>query len=386
MQITLLSIDHSLGTRIEQAFAGRAEFQILQQLDTENLSGPGVIVLDQSAVPLERSIATAVTDTVARAGGRPVVLATNDADPRDVLIAIRAGAADVLPRESRAEEISTIIGRLLSHSMVGQARTGRLTLVIGNDAEASAMLATDIALSHASEAKTVVLLDCTLPTSACEAYLDLTVSYGIASAVADMGRLDASLLSNTAAIHEQTGLMLLTLDGGTGGEPAGLAANDVSALVAMLHACCDEVVFCAGNLRNAALLRELASLADKVEFVATQSIRELDAMRRLIDNMSLDVFLMKRCRLLLWDHQPAVLLDGKRMVDILGLGSVLGVPIDRPSSQNALNFGRPLALENDAGAYMQAIHRISGTSVKPRSSHFHRMRELLTKGLWKRRA
>src|SRR3546814_6687701 len=107
---------------------------------------------------------------------------------------------------------------------------GRLTLLLGADRDACAMLATDMAVATAARGSTL-LIDCTLPTSAAASYLDLVVDYGLASAIGDMDRLDASLLASTVARHEPSDVMLLTFDGGTGAAPAGLTPVDLAALI-----------------------------------------------------------------------------------------------------------------------------------------------------------
>jgi pilus assembly protein CpaE len=137
------------------------------------------------------------------------------------------------------------------------------------------------------------------------------------------------------------------------------------------------VVFCAGNMRNAALLRELASLADNIEIIAAQSIIELDATRRLLDQIAIEKPALRKARLLLWDHQPSVLLDGRRMADILEIDTVLGVPTDRARVRNAVNLGRPLACESQGGSYMNAIHRITNVTKKESKGPFMRMRQAL---------
>lgn len=361
--ILLLSIDRLLAERIEQAFEQRAKFRFVQQLVREDLPGAGVIVLDRAAIPQHRSLASAVADTVAQAEGLPVVLACDAEDANEVLVAIRAGAADVLPRNASSEEIALVLGRRLNAAIVGRAHRGALTLLLGASAEATAMLATDIALSYALDGRSTVLVDCTTPKSGCETYLDVKVGYGIASAVADMARLDASLLGNSAAQHDDSGLMLLTLDGGTQSEPVGLSANDVASLVELLQACCSHVIFCTGNLRSASLLGALVRMADTIEIIASQSILELETLRRLLDTIEMSEDDRARSRLLMWDHQPSVLLDGKRMSDVLGTGQSLGIPTDPVRFRNALNLGRPVICEADSGdPYRQAIQAITGNS------------------------
>lgn len=360
-EIYLLSIDRLLAERISRAFEGRAKFRLLQQLDGDDLTGPGVIVLDRAAIPQNRSVAAAVADTVAQAEGLPVVLACDVDDVGEVLAAVRAGAIDVLARDAADDEIADVLGRRLNSALVGQARLGNLKLVLGAGVESAAILATDVALCFANEGRTTILIDCTIPKSACETYLDLKVTYGVASAVADMSRLDSALLGNAVVRHEPSGLMLLTLDGGSGSEPTGLSAGDIVALVKLLQACCADIVFCAGNLRNAELLASLAAMAESIELVSTQSIIELEALRRLADHIGLTPDDRARSRLLLWDHQPAVLLDGRRMADVLAVRNALGVGFDAAALRNALNLGRPLyQYPDDDFGYRQIVKTIAG--------------------------
>lgn len=360
-KIILLSVDRALAQRIEEAMAGRATLTLAQSIEPDLLDGPAVIVIDHAAVSPERSLIAGIGAVAESAAGRPIVLATDDRDADHILQAVRAGADDIIPRTAEAGEVADILSRLLSGAIADHGGGGRLTLVMGADPEAAAMVATDMGLSRAREGAPTLLLDCTMPTSAAQAYLDLPVSYGLASAIADINRLDASLLSSALARHGPTGLMLLTFDGGTGTEPVGIAPTEIAALVRLLRACCGDVILCAGSLRHGGLLRDLAALADRIELLCAQSIRELEASRRLLDRIGADN--AARTRLLVWDHHPAILLDSRRMADVLGVGSSLALPTDRVRVRNALNAGQPIAMDSDGGAYMQAIRRACGAKA-----------------------
>jgi pilus assembly protein CpaE len=164
--------------------------------------------------------------------------------------------------------------------------------------------------------------------------------------------------------HDPSGLLLLTFDGGTGMEPTGIAPADIAALVRRLRATCESVVLCAGSLRHGGLLRELATSADHIELVASQSIRELEACRRLLERIGADATVADRTRLLVWDHHPSILLDGDRMAEALGLSRHAVIPVDPAQLRNALNAGRPLALDAPLSPYMQAIRRL-GSFAEP---------------------
>ena len=381
--IHLLSIDRTLTQRLSDAMGERITVDMVQSLDAISLEGPGIIVIDHAAVPAERSLASAIATVAAAAPGRAIVLATDDMNAGQVLAAVRAGATDVIPRGGEGAEIASILSRLLNNALATQGLPGRLTIVLGADCEAAAILATDIAVSHSLNQTPTLLVDCTLPSSTAEAYLDLKADYGIASAVTDLDRLDTSLLADALVRHEASGLALLTLDGGTASEPVGLSPNDIVGLIQLLRACYDNVVLCAGSLRNAGLLRELASQAHAIEIVCSQSIRELDAARRLLDRIALDTASAGRLRLLVWDHDPGILLDGRRMADVLGIEAVLPVPTDRVRMRNALNAGRPLAMQRDNGPYAQAIQRICGIAASRKSlmPSFDTMRRMLQRSV-----
>ncbi|WP_404476303.1 CpaE family protein [Novosphingobium sp. BL-52-GroH] len=370
VRIHLLSIDRALAQRITDAMGAHVSVDMAQSLDDATFEGPGIVVIDHASIPAERSMASVIGEVSQAAPGRAIVLATEDMYAVQVLQAIRSGATDVMPRGAVAAEVSEILSRVLNSSLASQGRLGRLTLVLGTDRDATAMLATDMALAHSLDGPPTLLIDCTLPSSTAEAYLDLKVDYGLAAAITDIDRMDASLLSDALAHHERSGLTLLTLDGGTGAEPVGIGPADIVGLVQLLRASCAHVVLCGGSLRNGGLLRELASQAQSIEVVCSQSIRELDACRRLLDRVALDTASAQRLRLLVWDHDPRILLDGRRMADALDIDTVLGVPTDRVRLRNALNAGRPMMTERDGGAYVQAVRRAAGIATQPKSNNF----------------
>jgi pilus assembly protein CpaE len=380
--ITLLSVDRALADRLAAALDGRIAVNMVQALDPRADTGPTVIVLDRTAIPPERSLAAAIATVVSQAGGRPVVLASEGRDADLVLQAIRAGASDVLARAADDAETGETLSRLLNATLVDQNSGGRLTLLLGADPEATAVVATDLAITRAGSGRSQLLIDCTMPNSIAEAYLDLQLGYGIASAVADIERLDASLLSNALARHDRSGVMLLTLDGGTGQEPAAIAPGDITTLVRLLRATFDEVTLCAGSLRHPGLLRDLAAAADRIEIVCAQSIRELGSVRRLVERLAPDGAIVDRSRLLIWDHDPAILLDGRRMTDALGLARSIAIPIDRAALRNALNAGQPLTVEDSGGGYAELIRRVAGLPPAPRPAHvkgFDKLRKLATR-------
>jgi pilus assembly protein CpaE len=380
-EISLLSVDRALADRLAASLGGRIPINLIQAIEPRG-STPNLIVVDGSAIPPDRSISAAVAAMVESANGRPVVLAIENRDADLVLKAVRAGAADVIDRGAEGVEVSQVLTRLLNTMVANHSSSGQLTLVLGADPEAAAIFATDLAIARANGRPGHLLIDCTMPTSAAEAYLDVHADYGIASAIADIDRLDSVLLSNALARHEASGLMLLTLDGGTGSEPAGIAPPDIAGLIQLLRATCQDVILCAGSLRHSGLLRELAASADGIELVCTQSIRELDAARRLVDKLGLDGVTLRRTRLVVWDHDPAVLLDGRRMIDALGLGSFANVPIDMAQLRNANNSGKPLALDSKDSGYLQALRRIGdlrGPVRSPATMQFDRLRKAVTR-------
>lgn len=381
VKIILLSVDRAFADRIADLAGDGVTVHLSPSVTPDQLDDPAIIVIDQAALPPERSLASAIRAVADSAPGRPIVLATDDRDADRILQAVRAGAHDIIARDGGSEDAALVLARLLNGARAEQAQGGRLTLVLGPDAEAAALVATDMALSLAGPSSSTLLIDCTLPTSAAQAYLDLPVSYGLASAIADMERIDASLLSSALARQEPSGLMLMTFDGGTGGEPAGIAPGDIAALVRLLRGCATDIVLCAGSLRHAGLLRDLVAMADRVDLVCAQSIRQLEGARRMIERIMPDGGTLAHARLLVWDHQPGIMLDGRRIADLLGLTDHIALPVDRVHMLNALNAGRPLGLQSDGGAYMQAIRRASGVSPSTPRNPLASVRRVLKRRL-----
>jgi len=380
-RILLLSVDSSLADRLADAMGENVTVELMQSLDDARAEKPGIIVLDHAAMSGDRSLPSSIAAIAEQAQGKTIVLATDDLATEQVLQAMRAGASDILPRSAGKKEIVAILSRLINSAFVTQGLPARLTLVLGADREAAAIAATDMALAMARHRQPGLLIDCTLPNSAAETYLDLKVKYGVASAVADIERLDSSLLADALVRHEPSGLSLLTLDGGTSSEPAGIAPNDIVSLIRLLRASYGDVVLCAGSLRHPGLLRELALQAHVIEVVCRQSIRELDSCRRMLGTLDPDTTALARMRLLVWDHDPAILLDARRMADVLGLEKVLAIGTDRAQIANAFNAGKPLLGERDSGPYARAILRACNIQVEQKYGHdtFAMVRRALTR-------
>jgi len=117
--------------------------------------------------------------------------------------------------------------------------------------------------------------------------------------------------------------------------------------------------------------------------VCSQSIRELDATRRLLDRVAIDTASAQRLRLLVWEHDPRILLDGRRMADALDIDTVFGIPVDRVQQRNALNAGRPMMTERDGGTYAQAVRRACGISAQAKGASFgiDRMRKAILRSV-----
>ncbi|CCA90414.1 MULTISPECIES: histidine kinase [unclassified Novosphingobium] len=382
-KIHLLSVDRTLAQRLTEALGERVTVEMVQSLELVDLGEPGIVVIDHAAIATERSLGSTIAAVSDSAPGRAIVLATDELETEQVLSAIRAGAADVIARNAEGSAIAGVLSRILNSVISTQGRPGRLTLVLGADREAAAVAATDMALAYSTTQTPTLLVDCTLPSSTAEAYLDIKVDYGLAAAVTDIDRMDASLLADALARHEPSGLSLLTFDGGTGAEPVGLSPNDVIGLIQLLRASCRNIVLCSGDLRNGGLLRELASQAQAIEIVCSQSIRELDSCRRLLDRVAPDTASLARMRLLVWGHDPAILLDGRRMADVMGIEALMGVPFDRIDYYNALNAGRPLYLGRGNASYIQAIRRVCNISEQPRGTvaRFDKLRRSVLRSL-----
>jgi pilus assembly protein CpaE len=83
-----------------------------------------------------------------------------------------------------------------------------------------------------------------------------------------------------------------------------------------------------------------------------------------------------------WDHDPRILLDGRRMADVLGVEAVMGVPTDRVRTANALNAGRPLIYDRESGAYGQAVRRACNIAAPAKSGgSIDRMRRAILRSV-----
>jgi pilus assembly protein CpaE len=116
-KIHLLSVDRTLAQRLADAMGEHVAVEMVQSLEHSDLGAPGIVVIDHASVPAERSLSSSIGEVAQMAPGRAVVVATEDMYAGQVLQAIRAGAADVLPRGAGGAEVSEILTRVMNSAL-----------------------------------------------------------------------------------------------------------------------------------------------------------------------------------------------------------------------------------------------------------------------------
>lgn len=312
----------------------------------------------------------------------PIVAVGGDGDSAMVLAAVRAGARDVLGRDSDTELLRGHIMRVLERTARSAAQpSGRLVAITaGQPNDGEGMFALNYAVAEAMRGGEVLLVDCHLPGNLAGPALDLGLNYTLRDAVHDLPRLDRTLLAGVLARHRASRLWVLPLSLG-GREAADVTGDDILALCGVLRRLFDGVVINLAGLRHDALLHGLLAQAQQVYLVASQSFASAKACRELLAPLALAPDVAARISLVVPEYDPAIGLTDVQLRTTLGLGRSLRLPRARAALLNAANQGTPLVTAEPRHPYARAV---AGLVAAPRPAARLAMPRWL--GGWRRTA
>jgi len=353
--ILLLGGDNGLAARLEEVLAGAARV-LLTHGEAAVDNGVALLLVDARGAVLDDVLAG-----VARPVAVPMLVLGDEGDATFVLDAVRAGARDVVDPSCDDARLRAHLLRHLARRPVDveSGAKGRLHLILGGLPGTTAQFALNYALLRAMAAGEALLMDCTAPWSLAGTALDLRVHYTMGDAVHDLDRMDRALLGAALAIHQPSGLRLLPLATPTAEGAHAPSATAIAALVRRALPLFGELIFDAGDVRHAPLLRELLAIADVVYLVVNQTIASVQGARLLIDTIETQGA-AEHIGLVVDDYQPAIMLDAERIAQTLGLPRTVIVPAAPAALANALNEGRPLVLQAPASPYAQAVGIAAG--------------------------
>jgi len=269
--------------------------------------------------------------------------------PSDVLVeAVRTKLFDVLARPISSESLRDVVMAASEGKRDADARSGRVIAFhstkggVGKST-LSINTATGLALDHPDE---VLLIDCSLQLGVCASALDLTPKASVATAARERDRLDARLLRELCAYHEETGLRLLSapID--------AVDASDVddqamAQVIALARSTFEFVVIDTLPIVDAVMLT-IFDLTDRLYLVNQGTVPDVIGAARLREMLDRLEIPADRERIVLNRNTPPFpgQLGREEVADRIGRSVDFEVPYDK-RVLSALNLGRPRVL--DAG-------------------------------------
>ncbi|MFN3240633.1 MAG: AAA family ATPase [Planctomycetota bacterium] len=170
---------------------------------------------------------------------------SGDAETAFVVGATRAGVRDFLRRPLSSNELGTCLRRIGEHGRRGEqgrTRGGRITAFVSNKGGVGkTTLSVNVACELAQRAPgRVLLVDASLQLGLCATMLDLGPTVTMHDVVAQIDRLDATLLRELTVRHE-CGLDLLAAPGDAV-EAANVREDHLSRMLAVARSAYDHVV------------------------------------------------------------------------------------------------------------------------------------------------
>jgi len=269
--------------------------------------------------------------------------------PTDVLVeAVRSKLFDVLERPVSSESLRAVVDAATAGARDSRAQSGRVIAFhstkggVGKST-LSINTATGLALRHPDQ---VLLIDCSLQLGVCASALDLAPRASIATAARERDRLDARLLRELSAYHEDTGLRLLSAP------VDAVDASDVddqamAQVIALARSTFEYVVIDTLPIVDAVMLT-IFDLADRLYLVNQGTVPDVIGAARLREMLDRLEIPAERERIVLNRNTPPFpgQLGREEVAERIGRDIDFEVPYEK-RVLSALNLGRPRVL--DAG-------------------------------------
>lgn len=366
MQILLASYDSNLMHRVSVALDGmaavvRSDPDAFSLRDAVLRASPDLVILDMEAAAEGGddllSVTRALTD---HDPDRHVIAIGDESVPQAVLMGMRAGARDFLDRQIGDKELRARVGIYRERSRRrADAAQGRLVLIgAGMPSDCDGTLATNYAVLRAQSGSDTLFVDLAAPASEAATLLDIDATYTLRNAIADMARLDRTLLSSALGHHEASGLHVLPLPPiGDGHAPIG--NDEMIDVLQALRGMFSEVVVNLGCITDAGLFHHLLREAGLVHLVALQKITSVKACRDVLNVADPSGQLRDHVHLVIDSYQDDIKLTDSQIQQTLGLKRASRIPAARTALFNALNTGVPIVIQQPKSGYARALMQLA---------------------------
>ncbi len=261
-----------------------------------------------------------------------------------ILAAMQAGARHFLQKGTVHEELSGVMGRLLTHSGA-KRKTGSIITVFSASGGCGA---TTVALNVANElrlkaSKPVLVIDLDRCYGAASAFLDIKSDYGIDDVLTYEGKIDKHLIQSSSCSYKDDFHVLLSAAG-----TAKKSTRDIDpeCLKDVLQACRQgyaHTVIDAPRM-DEQTVKVLTELSDFTIVVFQLTLKDLKFARSII-TMFKDLGLSEDKIIPLANRfkKRGALIDIDDSKRALGTGNIRSIRSDWRSAMNCLNNGKTLA-------------------------------------------
>lgn len=368
-RIALLGHDQFLIGRVRAAATDLAGVSVLPMLPSKfapevAVLKPVLVLIDVAGDDTLAMLPQIIASVAASAGDVPVVTIGNAGDAAQVLAAVRAGSNDVIDREEPIANLrAQIERRLVDADQVRAGGPSSFAVVLNAQPGGSGgLFALNLAVLKAKRAKEALFVDCQLPASDAGAALDIGISYSLADAARDIGRMDRTLLLSAIAHHTPSGLSVLPL-ASRASDQLGISHEGLLAALRTIRPLFRDMVLNAGGLREPAVLDVLCDWATRVHLVCPQTVTALRAAKDLLAALPARFEAAAKVQLVVDQFSPRIELSPGQMRATLGLDDMLTLPDARDELINGLNIGRPHVLAKPRASWSLAIAAAAGGPV-----------------------
>lgn len=375
----LISSNPEIGQWLSQALGGGIELrsappgaptELLRALDAHGKPSILFFEVEDYQAPERLPLIEAVAE---RYPEIPLVALGSSDHSEVVLATMRAGARDFFVFKRDDAKLAAQVGKLLRRAgaaavsaVAAAGGGGKLIAVIGPSAQDRiAFLASHLALCFTGSAKSgerVLLVDAATPAGAAAVMLNLTPSYGLPDAVADVNRCDATLV-DTAFTRHSSGMYLLCLP------EDELVRQPLPAVefVRLLQICrtlfAVTVVACDGSA-GTAMLRALLSEADKTLLLSDQSILKSRQCKVLLRSLRLEDTPLDRTALVVDNYRRRLGLEPANLAELIDLPLLATLSTDGVSRIQAMNAGDSLFHTAPKDPYCDAVRRLAAALLE----------------------
>lgn len=313
--------------------------------------------------------AALVEAVVERFPDLPVVGMGSSEDAATVLTAMRSGARDFFVLRRDDSKLAAQIGKLLRRAgaaaqvaVAANVGQGKLFSVVGAQPyEAIAFLSTHMALCFAERARSgerVLLVDAAMPAGAGAIFLNLSPTYSLIDAVADVHRCDQTLV-DTAFTRHSSGVYLLSLPEDGIGRPS-LPAEDFGRLLGVLRSLFQVVVVALDGQSGTPFLRGALSQSDRVLVLTDQSILKSRQTKYLLRALRLEDVSLDRAGLVIDNYRRRLGLEPANLAELFDLPLLATLTTEGYNRIQAMNSGESLFSIAPKDPYCDAVRKLAG--------------------------